>query len=210
MIHANGDQAVSFTIEAYKNAIEGYTGEPLRHRIEHCSLLNTGTDPNQPFQLQALGISPSFLIGHVGYWGQSFRDVIFGEEKAQMLDVCQSALNANLRISLHSDHSITPLGPLRMMEQSITRIMEADPDKKVLNPGECLTPQQALIAVTNDAAWQCYADQWVGCLNDDYFADFVILDTDPLSMTQENAFMNMRNITVYQTWVKGVPVYPVS
>jgi len=210
MIHANGDQAVSFTIEAYKNAIDGYTGEPLRHRIEHCSLLNTGTEPNQPFQLQALGISPSFLIGHVGYWGQAFQDVIFGEEKAQMLDVCQSALNANLRISLHSDHSITPLGPLRMMEQAITRIMEADPDKKVLNPDERLTPEQALIAATNDAAWQCYADQWVGCLNDNYFADFVILDTDPLSMTQTDAFMKMRKIPVYQTWVKGVPVYPLS
>ncbi|MGZ3757578.1 MAG: amidohydrolase, partial [Mucilaginibacter sp.] len=210
MIHANGDQAVSFALTAYQNAIAGYTGEQLRHRIEHCSLLDTATDNNQPAQMYTLGISPSFLIGHVGYWGQAFQNVIFGPEKTQMLDVCQSALNANLRITLHSDHSVTPLGPLRMMEQSITRIMEANSQQPVLNSAECLSPQQALIAVTNDAAWQCYAEQWVGCLDDNYFADFVILDTDPLSMTQTNAFMSMRNITVYQTWVKGVPVYPVS
>jgi predicted amidohydrolase YtcJ len=204
MVHANGDLAVTFAIEAYQNTLSIYKGPVLRNRIEHCSLITTA----QLATMQQMGVSPSFLIGHVGYWGYAFNEVIFGQ-KAQMLDLCNSALAAGLRITLHSDNEVSPLGPLRMMEQSITRIMEEyTTSNEVLNAAECLTPEQALVAVTYDAAWQCYADQWVGSLNAGYFADFVILEQDPLSLTtQSTQYMQMRNIPVLETWLGGVPVY---
>ncbi|SHL98850.1 hypothetical protein SAMN05216524_101430 [Mucilaginibacter sp. OK098] len=203
MVHANGDLAVTFAIEAYQNALSNYNGPVLRNRIEHCSLITI----DQLATMQQMGVSPSFLIGHVGYWGYAFSQVIFGQ-KAQMLDLCNSALAAGLRITLHSDNEVSPLGPLRMMEQSITRIMEEDTtNNEVLNVAECLTPEQALVAVTYDAAWQCYADQWVGSLNPGYYADFVILGKDPLTLTSQSTYMQMRNIQVLETWLGGVQVY---
>ncbi|MBV8328337.1 amidohydrolase family protein [Chryseobacterium sp.] len=204
MIHANGDQAVTFAINAYQRTLARYKGPELRNRIEHCSLLTA----DQITNMLQMGVSPSFLIGHVGYWGYAFKEVIFGE-KAQMLDLCGSTLAAGMRISLHSDNEVSPLGPLRMMEQSITRIMEKKPGNiEVLNSAECLTPEQALIAVTYDAAWQCYADKWVGSLHKGHFADFVILDENPLSLnTQSSQYMKMRDIPVSETWVGGIPVY---
>jgi predicted amidohydrolase YtcJ len=204
MIHANGDQAVTFAIEAYQYALGQYSGAELRNRIEHCSILT----PDQITTMKQMGVSPSFLIGHVGYWGYAFSQVIFGD-KAQSLDLCNSALTAGLRITLHSDNEVSPLGPLRMMEQSITRIMEENTAGiDVLNSAECITPEQALVAVTYDAAWQCYADQWVGSLTEGYFADFVILAQDPLSLTtQSSQYMKMRNIPVLETWLGGVLVY---
>lgn len=212
MIHANGDKAVSLTIAAFQAALKGNSNPQQRNRIEHCSFL----DSDGITEMAALNISPSFLIGHVGYWGDVFNSVIFsgqqqnGQPKINMLDVCQSALNGNLRISLHSDHTVTPVGPLRMMEQSITRIMEALPENtadNVLNAPECLSPAQALKAVTYDAAWQCYADQWAGSLTNGYFADFIVLATDPLTMPADQISMNMRNINVVGTWLGGVQVY---
>lgn len=207
MIHANGDQAVIFAIEAYQSALAQYKGPELRNRIEHCSLLTA----DQITEMLQMGVSPSFLIGHVGYWGYAFNEVIF-KDKAQMLDLCGSALAAGMRITLHSDNEVSPLGPLRMMEQSITRIMEENTTSiEVLNSAECITPEQALIAVTYDAAWQCYADTWAGSLETDYFADFVILEQDPLSLTtQSSQYMKMRNIPVLETWLGGVQVYPVG
>ncbi|MGN7863261.1 amidohydrolase [Chryseobacterium sp. 22458] len=204
MIHANGDQAVTFAINAYQRTLAHYKGPELRNRIEHCSLLTAGQITN----MLQMGVSPSFLIGHVGYWGYAFKNVIFGE-KAQMLDLCGSTLAAGMRITLHSDIEVSPLGPLRMMEQSVTRIMEKNTANiEVLNSAECLTPEQALTAVTYDAAWQCYADKWVGSLDKGLFADFVILKQDPLSLqTQSSQYMKMRNIPVLETWVGGVPVY---
>ncbi|MCW1961441.1 amidohydrolase [Chryseobacterium viscerum] len=204
MVHANGDQAVTFAINAYQRTLAQYKGPELRNRIEHCSLLTA----DQITNMLQMGVSPSFLIGHVGYWGYAFKEVIFGE-KAQMLDLCGSTLAAGMRITLHSDNEVSPLGPLRMMEQSITRIMEKNPkDIDVLNGAERLTPEQALIAVTYDAAWQCYADKWVGSLDKGYFADFVILEQNPLSLnTPSLQYMKMRDIPVLETWVGGIPVY---
>lgn len=203
MIHANGDLAIKFAIEVYDQSSKNSKAAPKRNRIEHCSLLSD----EHIADMKRLEISPSFLIGHVGYWGYAFRNAIF-EEKAELLDRCKSALDAGLRISLHSDFEVSPLGPLRMMEQSITRIMEAAPGKpedNVLNAAECITPEQALRAVTTDAAWQCFAENWVGSLAVGHFSDFVILAQDPLSL--EINYLNMRDIPVLETWKGGSLVY---
>jgi predicted amidohydrolase YtcJ len=199
MIHANGNLAVQFAIKAFQEFIpKPVTG--VRHRIEHCSL----TTQDNLNAMKQLEVSPSFLIGHVGYWGYAFQEAIFGE-KSSMLDLCNSALKAGMRITLHSDNQVSPLGPLRMMEQSITRRMEADPQRGILNAPERITHEQALKAITYDAAWQCNAEQWTGSLKVGNFADFVVLQQDPLTMI--DPYMKMRNIGVLETWVAGSMVY---
>jgi len=65
---------------------------------------------------------------------------------------------------------------------------------------------QALRTVTYDVAWQCHADAWVGSLEVGKFADFVILQQDPLTL--EDCYLQMRNILVLSTWKGGVQVYP--
>ncbi len=215
MIHANGDRAIQFTLDAYANALGKQSGLEKRHRIEHCSLLKKETLD----QLQSQGISPSFLIGHVGYWGYVFEKAIFEDKATDMLDLCKDALNRGMRISLHSDCTVTPLGPLRSMEQAVTRKMEGIRDKDgkfvkdvrlqpVLNEGQCLTRQEALKAITYDAAWQCHADQWTGSLQDGYFADFVILENNPLDETVPAT--EIREIKVHETWKGGRKVYDHS
>ncbi|NBF11478.1 amidohydrolase [Pseudomonas sp. Fl4BN1] len=214
MIHANGDRAIEFTLQAYEDALQGQSGLEKRHRIEHCSLLTE----NSLATMKRLGLSPSFLIGHVGYWGYSFRHAIFDKKAEVMLDLCQSALEQQLKISLHSDCSVTPLGPLRSMEQAVTRKMEgirdtqqpaqfiSDPRKQpILNEAECLTRKQALKAITYDAAWQCHAEGWTGSLQDKNFADFVILEQDPLD--EKVPATSIRDIKICETWKGGQRVY---
>ena len=196
MIHANGDKAIDLTLDAYKTSLKGSSGLEKRHRIEHCSILS---DTNVA-KMAEIGISPSFLIGHVGYWGYGFRYAIF-EEKAELLDRSKSALDKGMRITLHSDNSVSPMGPLRMMEQAVTRIMEGDPNKGILNPNERITVEQGLRAITYDAAWQCHADQWVGSLETGKRADYVILAEDPITSSNP---VGIRDIEVLETWVGGV------
>ncbi|MCO7574006.1 amidohydrolase family protein [Pseudomonas chlororaphis] len=212
MIHANGDRAIEFTLQAYDLALQGQSGLDKRHRIEHCSLLT----PKTLKTMQRLGLSPSFLIGHVGYWGYAFDKAIFESKAQKMLDLCKSALDHELRISLHSDYSVTPLGPLRSMEQAVTRKMEGirNHDQQfvndsrlqpILNEAECLTRQQALKAITYDAAWQCHAEAWTGSLQDGNFADFVILDQNPLD--EKVPATQIRDIKIRETWKGGQRVY---
>ena len=209
LVHANGDQALDYVLASFELALFDKTSEDgtpnpkltLRSRIEHCSLLSDASIAT----MARLKLSPSFLIGHVGYWGQIFKTTILGRERAQMLDRCQSALQAGLRISLHSDHFVSPLGTLRMMEQAVTRVMEADPEQQPLNPAECLDRISALRAVTLDAAWQCHMDHIVGSLEPGKLADLAILEQDPLDPAVPAG--SLRDIRVHQTWLAGKPVY---
>ncbi|MEM9623859.1 MAG: amidohydrolase, partial [Pseudomonadota bacterium] len=70
-VHANGDAAIDRVLDAYELAAEqGLDPAARRCRIEHCSILHD----EQIERMAKLGISPSFLIGHVYYWGAAFID----------------------------------------------------------------------------------------------------------------------------------------
>ncbi|MCC7596116.1 amidohydrolase [Janthinobacterium sp. FW305-129] len=209
LVHANGDKAVDYVLDSYRQVLtprpgilseeEAQKRRQLRLRVEHASLLDDAAID----KMAELQLNPSFLIGHVGYWGHTFQRTIFGQERVQMLDRCQSALNAGMRISLHSDHFVSPLGPLRMMEQAVFRTMEAAPGKEVLNQDECLSRMAALRAVTLDAAWHCHLDHLVGSLEAGKRADLVILAQDPL----DESVRKLRDIAVEETWLAGVKVH---
>ncbi|MGZ0843264.1 amidohydrolase family protein, partial [Klebsiella pneumoniae subsp. pneumoniae] len=48
---------------------------------------------------------------------------LLGPERARFYDPCASALAAGLKISLHSDWNVTPIEPLRYVEDAVTRVM---------------------------------------------------------------------------------------
>lgn len=192
-VHSNGDAAIDVTIDAYDQALTDHPRDDHRHRIEHCSVLH----PDQIDRMVGLGLSPSFLIGHVRWWGTAFRDRLLGPERADCYDPCASALAAGLRISLHSDWNVTPLEPLRYVEDAANRIMAESGD--VLNDDERIPVEAALRAVTLDAAWQCRADDITGSLEVGKYADLVLLDDDPTTVDPTK----ISDITVSETRIGG-------
>ncbi|MDN6332325.1 MAG: amidohydrolase [Micrococcaceae bacterium] len=192
-VHANGDAAIDTTLEAFEQALASDPRPDHRHRIEHCSL----TRPEHIARMAAAGISPSFLIGHVRWWGRAFRERLLGPERADFYDPCASALAGGLRISLHSDWNVTPLEPLRYVQDAVTRIMAEGGE--VLNPGERISVEAALRAVTIDAAWQCRADDVTGSIEVGKYADLVVLDQDPTAVDPTR----IQDISVVQTRLAG-------
>ncbi len=192
-VHANGDAGIDNALEAYTATLKDSPRADHRHRIEHCSILHD----EQIKPMVDLGLSPSFLIGHVEYWGEAFRDNLLGPERANLLDRCNSTLKANLRISLHSDYNVTPIKPLQHIETAVTRIMRAD--GQVLNPDERIPVEAAIRAVTIDAAWQCHMDDLTGSIKTGKAADFVILEDNPLTVEPDK----ISQIKVSETWMDG-------
>lgn len=192
-IHANGDAAIDVTLDAFERGTRGAGGHKLRHRIEHCSILHD----EQIARMKALGISPSFLIGHVHFWGRAFRDRLLGPDRADRLDPCRSALRAGLRISLHSDYNVTPIDPLRCVQNAVLRDMREGGG--VLNPAERITAMQGLRAVTIDAAWQCHLDHLCGSLEPGKAADLVVLEKDPTTVSPDA----IQAIRLHSTWLDG-------
>jgi predicted amidohydrolase YtcJ len=199
VVHANGDQAIDDTLAAFEALDPGMLAD-RRHRIEHCSILHD----DQIARIAALGLSPSFLIGHVHYWGQAFRDEIIGPERAELLDRTASCSAAGIRWTLHSDEMVTPIDPLRCIENAVTRNLWREPDT-VLAPGERVGVEDAIRAITADAAWQCHSDHELGSLEVGKLADFVVLGADPRSVDPAE----IRHIEVLETWLGGRQVHPV-
>ena len=172
MVHTNGDAAVEFVLEALEEILPAYGSHDLRHRLEHCSF----TMDDQLTRMAALGLSPSFLMNHLYYWGAAFRDTILGPTRAGRLDRVASAYRAGLRPSLHSDYNVTAVHPLLSARTAVLRRTQAD--DQVLNAAECATPEQALAAITTNAAWQIHADDR-GMLEVGKAADFGVANGNP-------------------------------
>jgi len=197
-VHANGDAAIDRVLDAYERADAlGLDPGGRRSRIEHCSILHD----EHIERMAALGISPSFLIGHVYYWGKAFIENLFGPEKAAKLDRTAACERAGIRWTLHSDDPVTEMGPLRCIENAVTRSMWKSDD--LLAPEERVPVEAALRAATLDSAWQCHSDHEVGSLEEGKFADFVILDADPRSVETTS----ISRIQVLATWVHGECVH---
>jgi predicted amidohydrolase YtcJ len=193
-VHANGDAAIDVTIAAYEQALKANPRADHRHRIEHCSI---AWDEHYA-KMAELGLTPSFLIGHVHYWGRAFRDRIIGPERAARLGAGQSALKHGVRFSLHSDYDVTEIGPLRCIENAVTRIMRDGGE--VLAPEQRIPVDQALRAMTIDAAYQARMDHAVGSLEVGKYADLVVLEQDPHKVDPAR----LSQIKVRETWVEGV------
>jgi predicted amidohydrolase YtcJ len=196
MVHTNGDGAVEFALEAMEELLPSYGANDLRHRFEHVSF----TTDDQLARLARAGISPSFLMNHVYYWGAAFRDTILGAKRAERLDRVASAYAAGLRPSLHSDYNVTKVHPLQSARTAVLRQLQVD--GTVLNPAECATPAQALAAITSNAAWQIHADDR-GTLEVGKRADYAVVGTDPWTSDPSG----WDDIKVHETYIDGTLAY---
>ncbi|MCH1551236.1 MAG: amidohydrolase [Pseudomonadales bacterium] len=197
-IHANGDAAIDRVLDAFELAVsQGLDPATARCRIEHCSILHD----EQIERMAKMGLSPSFLIGHVHYWGDALIRNVFGAEKTALLDRTGACEVAGIRWTIHSDDPVTEMNPLRCIENAVTRQMWRTDE--VLSPQECISVDSALRAMTIDAAWQCHSDHEVGSLTVGKYADFIVLETDPRLV----APAQLSQIAVQETWVSGERVY---
>lgn len=193
MVHTNGDAAVEFVLEAMEEILPSYGAHDLRHRLEHVSF----TTDDQLTRIAAAGLSVSFLMNHVYYWGAAFRDTILGPKRAGRLDRVATAYRVGLAPSLHSDYNVTAVHPLLSARTAVLRQTKAD--GQVLNPAECATPEQALAAITTNAAWQIHADDR-GALEVGKAADFGVADGNPWGSDPEG----WADIAFQATYVDGV------
>jgi len=198
IVHANGDAAIDRVLDAFERAASmGLDPAERRCRIEHCSILHD----EHIQRIKQLGLSPSFLIGHVHYWGAAFVEDLFGLEKAEKLDRTAACESAGIRWTLHSDDPVTEMGPLRCIQNAVTRKMWKT--EEVLAPDECISVDIAIRAMTIDAAWQCHSDHEIGSLEIGKFADFVVLGSNPITANPDT----LSDIDVRETWVNGTCVY---
>jgi hypothetical protein len=195
-IHGNGDAAIDDILHAFRIANQLFPRTGTRHRIEHCQTPRE----DQLATMKELGVSPSFFVGHVYYWGDRHRDIFLGPERASRISPLKSALDHGLRFTIHNDTPVTPVDPLLLVWCAVNRVTR---DGKVLGSEQRIGAYDALAAVTRDAAWQSYEEATKGTLEPGKLADFVVLAENPLTVDP----MRIKDISIVETIVGGQTVY---
>jgi len=195
-IHGNGDAAIDDIIHAFREAQRDFPREDARHRIEHCQMVRK----DQLDEIAELGITPSFFVGHVFYWGDRHRDIFMGPERASGISPLKSSIDRGIRFTVHDDTPVTPVDPLQLIWVSVNRRTRSD---QVLGPEEQVSPLEAMRAMTIDAAWQNFEEDIKGSIEPGKLADLVILSDNPLTVDP----LAIREIQVVETIVGGETVY---
>jgi hypothetical protein len=198
-IHGNGDAVIDDILYAYNQALQQQPRPDARHRIEHCQTVRE----DQLDEIKRLGITPSFFVGHVYYWGDRHRDIFLGAERAARISPLASAVRRGVRFTLHDDTPVTPVNPLMLVWDAVNRLTRSG---KVLGADQRITPLQALRAVTIDAAWQNFEERSKGSIEPDKLADFVVLEENPLTSPP----VLIKDIRISMTIVGGKTVYQAN
>ena len=150
--------------------------------------------------MAALGVTPSFFVAHVYYWGDRHRQIFLGPDRAARISPLASARSKALRFSLHNDTPVTPVDPLHLVWCAVNRRTKAG---EMLGPEQRIGIMEALRAITSDAAWQNFEENQRGSIEPGKLADLVVLDRNPLRVPPEQ----LGEIRVVATIIGGEEVY---
>jgi predicted amidohydrolase YtcJ len=191
-IHCNGDYAQDIALDAIEAAYGSSTALGI-NRIEHSTMARA----DQVQRMKKLNVQPSFLMNHVRLYGTAYRDEIFGPERAMNADPTGWCVKNGLPFTLHTDSPCSPLGPLNLVETAVTR--RCIIDNSIIGKDQAITVDQALRAVTIDAARQCGMGDRIGSLEKGKEADITILEDNPYKVDPDT----ISKIKVSETWVAG-------
>ena len=189
-IHCNGDYTVDVALDAIESAYAGSTDFGV-NRIEHSTMAR----PDQILRMKMLNVQPSFLMNHVRFYGAAYRDQIFGPERAAFMDPAGACVKAGLPFTMHTDAPCSPPGPLALISTAMTR--RCIIDNSVVGLDQAVSLDDAIRAVTIDAARQLEQSDRLGSLEKGKEADFTILESDPYKVSPDA----IADIKVSETWV---------
>jgi predicted amidohydrolase YtcJ len=192
LIHCQGDASVDAALDAIESA---YGANPPTgiNRIEHATMARQ----DQLERMKQLGVETTFLMSLLRLYGAAFRDVVLGPARANFMSPAGACLKAGVPFSLHTDSPAGPIGPLPLIQTAVTRVCQTD--GSVIGADQAITIEQALRAVTIDAARQIGLEDALGSLAAGKQADLTILESDPTKTDPGK----IGAIKVSETWVAG-------
>jgi len=192
-IHANGDAAMDLALNAIEYGRKQTGNTTIRPHLIHCQYVRQ----DQFDRIKKMGnIGMTFMTPHVYFWGDMHRDLLLGPERAPKINSINSAIERNIPFAIHNDPPVSPPNALHSMWVAVNRLTSSG---KALGPKERITPEQALLAYTRQAAMVLGIEDQVGTLEPGKYADFVLLSEDPLKVDP----IKIKDIQVEATVMNG-------
>lgn len=201
MVHAIGDGTVRATLDGFEAVIKAKGGNPLRHHIDHCSLVHPDDFPRFIELDTSCTIWPP-LNAPVAYNIEGIKPVLKPETWARMY-ANRALWDAGVRLVNHSDAPAAVMWPWWGMEASITRGFPGKPEIEKMGPEHALTLEEVIEAYTINAAWVLRLDDVTGSIEPGKFADMIVLNQNLF----EVPVTDIHKTEVMKTLFKGEVVY---
>lgn len=198
-LHTNGDGATDMALNAIEHAREVTGNLDARPQLIHAQY----TRPEQIKRMAELNTNPTFFITHVYYWGDLHHDHTLGPVRSQRISAMNEAFEVGVVPSMHNDKPVSDIDPFLNMEISVVRETTTG---RVLGADQAITPYQALASYTINGAYQFGMEDVAGSLEEGKYADFVIIDANPLTVAPRE----LRNIEVEGTIMGGNVTYSAT
>ncbi len=195
LTHANGDAAMDQMIRTMSEVQQKYGKENRRDVLIHGQYVRD----DQLDEFQKLGVVASLFPLHTYYWGDWHAQLI-GDSLANFISPTRSALDKNLRITIHTDAPVALPNLMRVVWTATTRISRSG---KIIGKDQRLTVYEALKCITDWSAYQHFEEKTKGTLEKGKIADLVLLNKNPLKVTLEE----VKDIVVMETIKEGETVF---
>jgi len=188
-IHAIGDKALDYALEAIEKSLKSRPRSDHRHRVEHAEL----TSDEQLQRIKDLKVIASMQPNFIGVWGRpgGMYERRLGKERLLRCNMYRRMLDDGISICFGSDGM--PFNPLLGIWSAVTHPTESSR----------LTAEEALACYTLGSAYASFDEKQKGTLEVGKLADMAVLSDDPLSVDPGS----IRNIKVEMTIFNGEIVY---
>jgi predicted amidohydrolase YtcJ len=189
-VHAIGDKAVHWVLNAVERAQVKHGKKELRHRVEH-NTVNILTDTNR---FRELGVVASMQPTITG--GEMYKRQRLGIERARRVDMVRTLITKGAVLCWGTDWPVSRLNPMYNLNELVYRIY----------PEQRLTMAEAIKCYTLGSAYASFEEDIKGSLEVGKLADMVVLSQDLLRSNPKNIPMT----EVLYTIVGGKIVYDKS
>jgi predicted amidohydrolase YtcJ len=197
-IHAIGDAANEEALSAIEELSETYKGD-RRWRIEHAQIV----DPADLPRFARNGIVASMQPTHeTDDWRMAEKRL--GPSRLKGAYAWATMESEHVPLAFGSDYPTESPNPFPGLAAAVSREDAQGQPAGGWQPDQKISMPQALAAFTSGAAYAAQAEDRIGSLEPGHFADFVLVDTDPLTTQDPQA---IRRTQVLETWIGGSRVW---
>lgn len=195
-VHANGDRAIDMLLDSYEKALHKLPRVNHRHRIEHCTVVNTTILK----RIKELGLVVLPFSTYIWEHGEKMKE--YGK-RISMMFACRSFLDYGIPVAGSTDNPCGPVEPLLGLQSMVTRKSK---DGEILGAEQKISIDEAIKIYTLGSAYASFEENVKGSIEVGKLADFVVLSNDPTRVSPDT----IRAIDVEKTIVGGEIVYELE
>jgi len=189
-IHAIGDKGNRIAVDLYKRLLQESPRENHRHRIEHASMLKADVLEDMAKYNIIASCQPQFINSEYGWLEKRL-----GKERCKYTYPMKSIIDAGVLLISGSDCPVE--------DPSVIMGLHALVNRNEFVPEERINMKEALKTFTIDAAYASFEENLKGSIKAGKFADFVILNKNPLKITIDK----IKELQVMETIIRGTTVF---